>query len=356
MIPTNFKYKKASSVSQAIKLLAKHGDDAKIMSGGHSLIPAMKLRLNAPEMVIDIKSIKGLDRIRETEKYIKIGANVTHYQIATSDLVKAKLSVLGQTAKTIGDTQVRYRGTIGGSLAHSDPAADYPATVLATDAIIIVKGPNGKRKIPATEFFQGIFTTALAEDEIITQVNFPKNSHGTYVKFFQPASRFAVVGIAVVKDGDNVKVGVTGVADTPYRASAVEAAWNGNNASDAAAHVVDGVEAMGDHFASSEYRAHLAKVFTGKALDAVSIPAVVDNLTKVEGIGPKIAEIFNGKGITSFEALANTSVDDLKAMLVAAGNRFARHNPGTWPAQARLAADGKWDELKKWQDELDGGK
>ncbi len=351
MIPTNFKYKKASSVSQAIKWLEKHGYDAKIMSGGHSLVPTMKLRLNSPEVVIDIKSIKGLDRIRETEKYIKIGANVTHFQIATSDLVKSKLSILSQTAKTIGDTQVRYRGTIGGSLAHSDPAADYPATVLATDAIIIVKGPNGKRKIPATDFFQGIYTTALEDNEIITQVNFPKNQHGTYHKFFQPASRFAVVGVAAVADGDKVKIGITGVADTPYRASAVETAWTGNNAADAASHAVDGVEAMGDHFASSEYRAHLAKVYTKKAL----LSLAVDDLTKIEGIGPKIAEIFNNNGISSYESLANSSVDSLKSILVAAGNRFARHNPGTWPAQARMAADGNWDELKKWQDELDGG-
>ncbi|HMB63286.1 MAG TPA: xanthine dehydrogenase family protein subunit M [Eudoraea sp.] len=266
MIPSKFKYVKAASVGEAVDLLDKHGFDAKILSGGHSLIPAMKLRLNRPEVLIDITGIKGMNTIREDGDTLVIGANCTHKQILGSDLVKAHLNILAQAAETIGDLQVRNRGTIGGSLAHSDPSADYPAVVLACDASVEVEGKNGSRTIKAMEFFQGIFTTALEEDEIITSVRFPKVANGNYQKFYQSASRFAVVGVAVVKEGKNVRVGITGVADTPYRATAVEEAYDGN--SEAASHAVDGVEVMSDHFADAEYRAHLARVYVKKALEA----------------------------------------------------------------------------------------
>jgi len=267
MIPAKFDYIKASSVSEAIGLLDKHGDDAKLLSGGHSLIPAMKLRLSRPEVLIDISGISGMNSISEDGNEIVIGANCTHANICDSDLVNTQLNILAQTAKCIGDIQVRNRGTIGGSLAHADPAADYPAVVLACDANIVVEGKNGSRTIAATDFFLGIFTTAITEDEIITSIRFPKVANGNYQKFFQSASRFAVVGVAAVKDGDSVKVGVTGVAGTPYRATAVENAYSGS--SDAASHAVDGIDdLMSDHFADEEYRAHLAKVMVKKALDA----------------------------------------------------------------------------------------
>ncbi len=267
MIPAKFEYIKASSVSEAISLLNKHGDEAKLLSGGHSLIPAMKLRLSRPEVLIDIGGISGLNSISEDGDEIVIGANCTHAAICNSDLVNSNLNILAQTAKHIGDIQVRNRGTIGGSLAHADPAADYPAVVLACDAKIEVEGKGGRRTIPATEFFLGIFTTALAEDEIITAIRFPKVANGNYQKFFQSASRFAVVGVAAVKDGDKVKVGVTGVSGTPYRATAVEEAYSGS--SDAASHAVDDIDdLMSDHFADEEYRAHLAKVMVKKALEA----------------------------------------------------------------------------------------
>lgn len=267
MIPAKFEYIKASSVSEAIGLLEEHGDEAKILSGGHSLIPAMKLRLSRPEVLIDISGISGMNSITEDGDEIVIGANCTHAAIGNSNLVKSKLNILAETAIHIGDLQVRNRGTIGGSLAHADPAADYPAVVLACDAKIEVEGKGGSRTIAATDFFLGIFTTALAEDEIITSIRFPKVADGNYQKFFQSASRFAVVGVAVVKDGNTVKVGITGVAGTPYRATAVEKAYAGN--SDAAKHAVDGVDdIMSDHFADTEYRTHLAKVFVKKALEA----------------------------------------------------------------------------------------
>ncbi len=268
MIPAKFDYIKASSVSEAIGLLDKHGDEAKLLSGGHSLIPAMKLRLSRPEILIDISGISGMNSITEDGNEIVIGANCTHAAICNSDLINSDLNILAQTAKCIGDIQVRNRGTIGGSLAHADPAADYPAVVLACDANIVVEGKNGSRTIAATDFFLGIFTTSIAEDEIITTIRFPKVANGNYQKFFQSASRFAVVGVAVVKEGSGVKVGVTGVAGTPYRATAVENAYSGN--SDAASHAIEGVEdeLMSDHFADTTYRAHLAKVYVKKALEA----------------------------------------------------------------------------------------
>ncbi len=266
MIPSKFDYIKASSISEAVSLLDKYGYDAKILSGGHSLIPAMKLRLNRPEVLIDISGISGMNTITEKGDEIIIGANCTHSEVLKSNLIKNKLNIVTQTVKCIGDMQVRNRGTIGGSLAHADPSSDYPAAILACEAKIEVEGKNGSRTIDAIDFFQGIFTTSLAEDEIITAVRFPKVSHGNYQKFFQSASRFAVVGVAVVKDGDSVKVGVTGVSDTPYRAIAVEDAYSGN--SDAASHAIDDIEVMSDHFADVEYRSHLAKVYVKRALEA----------------------------------------------------------------------------------------
>lgn len=268
MIPAKFDYIKANSIDEAVALLDKHGYDAKIIAGGHSLLPAMKLRLNRPEVVIDISKIEGLDSISEEGDEIVIGTNCTHQQIATSDLIKRELSILSDTAKMIGDIQVRNKGTIGGSLAHADPAADYPATILATETKIVVQGPDGERVIEASDFFEEIYTTVLEDNEIITALRIPKVSNGVYLKFFQSASRFAVVGCAAVKNGDGVKVGLTGVADAAYRANAVEKAYNGN-ASEAAAHAVDNVDVLGDNFASSEYRSHLAKVYVERALMAL---------------------------------------------------------------------------------------
>ncbi|MDA0195560.1 MAG: xanthine dehydrogenase family protein subunit M [Bacteroidetes bacterium] len=268
MIPAKFEYIKASSVSEALALLDKHGDDAQLIAGGHSLVPAMKLRLNQPGTVIDIGKIPGLNSIKEDGDDLVIGANCTHHQIATSPIVKQKLNVLAQTAKSIGDIQVRNKGTIGGSLAHADPAADYPAVILASDAKIEVEGINGKRSISGSDFFQGIYATALGSHEMIIAIRIPKASNGVYLKFSHPASRFAVVGCAAIKNGAGISIGLTGVADHAYRASAVERAYDGD-AKAASEHAVDGVAVMSDNFASSEYRSHLAKVFTERALSAL---------------------------------------------------------------------------------------
>ena len=167
MIPAKFEYIKASSVSEALSLLDKHGDEAQLIAGGHSLVPAMKLRLNQPGVVIDIGKISELGNIGEEGDDIVIGANCTHHQIATSPIILEKLNVLAQTAKSIGDLQVRNKGTIGGSLAHADPAADYPAVILAAEAKIMVEGSNGKRSIKASNFFQGIYSTSLGSNEMV---------------------------------------------------------------------------------------------------------------------------------------------------------------------------------------------
>ena len=270
MISAKFDYIRASSISEAIGLLEKHGADAKLLAGGHSLLPAIKLRLNRPEVVIDIGEIDGMNSITEEGDEIVVGANCTHAEIASSDVVNRGLKVLAETAGKIGDVQVRNRGTIGGSLAHADPAADYPATVIAAGAKIEVEGSGGTRSIPAEEFFTGIYETALNDNEIITGVRFPKSDNGVYLKFPHPASRFAVVGCAAVKNSNSVRIGITGVGSSAYKATAVEEAFDGENADEASSHAVDGVEVLSDHFASAEYRSHLAKVYVKRALEAVS--------------------------------------------------------------------------------------
>ena len=267
MIPAQFDYIKANTVEEALNLLSQNDHDAKLLAGGQSLIPAIKLRLNRPGIVIDIGKISGLQSIRLDGNDVVVGAGCTHTDIAKSQLIKKNVNILSQTAGVIGDAQVRNCGTIGGSLAHADPSSDYPATVLATEASIEVAGKLGTRSIKAVDFYKGIFTTDLADDEIITAVRFPKTDNGVYLKFFHSASRFAVVGCAAVKNGSEVRIGITGVGDAPYRASAVESAYDGTD--HAADHAVDGVDVMGGHFASSEYRGHLAKVYVRRALNAL---------------------------------------------------------------------------------------
>jgi len=281
MIPTSFDYVAARSLDEALSLLGKHKDDAKILAGGHSLIPGMKLRLVQPQVLIDISRIKELAYIREDGGQIRIGATTTHYQIESSDVLRRACPLLPETATHLGDVQVRNKGTIGGSLAHADPGADWPAAVLALDAEIVAAGPKGERTIKATEFFTGMLSTALQPGEILREVRFsvPKGRVGQcYKKFRHPASGFAVVGIAVSLSLDgagkcqSAGVGVTGVSPKPYRAGAVENALKGNALdgkafSSAAAHASDGVDANTDLFASGEYRRHLAEVYLRRALE-----------------------------------------------------------------------------------------
>ena len=281
MIPAQFDYIAAKSLDEALSLLSKHKDDAKLLAGGHSLLPAMKLRLAQPRVLIDIARIKDLSYIREEGGKIRIGATTTHFQIETSDLLRHVCPLLPETAVNLGDMQVRNKGTIGGSLAHADPAADWPAAVLALDAEIVAAGAKGERVIKADKFFVELFTTALEPNEILKEVRFaaPKGRVGqAYMKFRHPASGFAVVGIAVnlSLDGsgkcESAGVGVTGIAPKPYRATAAEGALKGKvfdakTLAAAAANVADVDNANTDLFASGEYRKHLGQVYARRALE-----------------------------------------------------------------------------------------
>jgi carbon-monoxide dehydrogenase medium subunit len=283
MIPSNFEYHRAGSIPEAIKLLQEHGDEAKVMAGGHSLIPMMKLRIAEPTHLIDIGH---LDRIREISlsdngRHVIIGAACTHTEVIEHALVQNHLPGFVACGETIGDIQVRNRGTIGGSIAHADPAADWPAVILSHDAVMIARGPEGRREIPASEFFTGFYSSALEENEILTQIRVPVPEAGTksaYTKFYQPASRFAMVGCSVLLRRSNgsisdAKVALTGVAMAAFRDAGVESALAGQEAvediiSEAANLAADGRSVLSDHWASREYRTHLAKVYVKRALKA----------------------------------------------------------------------------------------
>jgi carbon-monoxide dehydrogenase medium subunit len=273
-----FNYHRAASVDQALALLEQH-DDAALLAGGHSLIPALKLRLAAPATLVDIGHLEELNYIRQQGGGVAIGAATTHHDVATSSVVAGQAPLLAQAAAVIGDPQVRNMGTIGGSLAHADPAADYPAAVLASGAHIVVRGAGGERVIEAGSFFLDLFLTSLQPDEIITEVRIPAQPAGAgacYVKFPHPASRFAVVGCAAVVAGSGgvcteARVAFTGVANAAFRDAGVEAALAGKPldgaAIDAAAALAaHGVEVLSDSFAGADYRRHLATVFAGRAL------------------------------------------------------------------------------------------
>jgi aerobic carbon-monoxide dehydrogenase medium subunit len=276
MTPVAFDYQKVKTVDEAITALSN--SDSKILAGGYSLLPAMKLRLNQPSKLVDIAGIAALKGIKEEDGELVIGAGATHADIARNQIIKNKLPFFADGASIIGDVQVRNYGTIGGSLAHADPAADWPALVLAADAAIEVQGSNGKRRIQATDFFTGFFSTSLQENEMIIAIRIPVPADGTktsYQKFSQPASRFAVVGCAVVRYPDGkTNIAFTGVSDNAFRDANAEAAVSGKAINDdlvAAAMnaAAEGINISSDHFASAEYRKHLAKVYLKKALQAV---------------------------------------------------------------------------------------
>ncbi|HLA24111.1 MAG TPA: xanthine dehydrogenase family protein subunit M [bacterium] len=278
MIPAAFEYHRPASVDEALQLLQRL-PDAKLLAGGHSLLPMMKLRVVSPPHVIDLSRLQELRGIREESGQIIIGALTTHWEIESSRLMRDRLPLFAETAARIGDIQVRNAGTVGGNLVHADPAADYPATVLVLEAEMVARGAKGPRVIPAGEFFTGVLTSAVAPDEVLTEVRVPIPPEGTgtaYLKFAHPASGFAVVGVAawVRRRGgrfEEVRVSLTGVGPTAYRARGVEHALAGQAADEAAIaaaseHAADGVEANEDVFATATYRCHLARVFTKRAL------------------------------------------------------------------------------------------
>jgi carbon-monoxide dehydrogenase medium subunit len=278
VIPTSFDYARATSLDEAIAKLGA-GDGAKLLAGGHSLIPLMKLRLSEPTTLIDIARIPGLAGISEKDGTLQIGAATTHHAVAASALLRDKCPALAETAESIGDPQVRNRGTIGGSLAHADPAADYPAILVALDAEIHIKGKGGWRAVKAGDFFQGLFTVDLQPDEIIAGVHVKPTKAAAYVKLHQRASHFAIVGVgaALEVSGGNItaaRVGLTGASTHAMRLANVEAALAGKPLSDAtiataAAVAGDGLQDLNaDIHASADYRRAQIKVFTKRALEA----------------------------------------------------------------------------------------
>ncbi|GAA4454831.1 xanthine dehydrogenase family protein subunit M [Nibrella saemangeumensis] len=278
MVTVDFDYKKASTVEEALEALASR--EGKLLAGGYSLIPSMKLRLSQPEFLIDISSISSLKGIQEENGYIVIRAGTTHAEIHDNALIQENLSFFHKAASVIGDVQVRNRGTIGGSLAHADPAADWPALVLAADAVIDVVSRNGSRSINATDFFTGLFSTALEENELITAIRIPVPAEGTrtvYMKYEHPASRFAIVGCAIMRFPDGkTNIAFTGAAEYAFRDTAAEQALAGKALDGAAIEAAvnaalqgQDVSFMGDYYASAEYRQHLAKVYLKRALEAV---------------------------------------------------------------------------------------
>ncbi|HEV2688017.1 MAG TPA: xanthine dehydrogenase family protein subunit M [Bryobacteraceae bacterium] len=279
MIAQNFEYSAPTNLKDALGLLA--GEDAKVLAGGMSLIPLMKLRLAAPGQLVDIGRIAELNYIREEGGTLRIGATTTHYQVESSPLVRSKCPLLAEAAAHIGDVQVRNMGTMGGSVAHADPAADYPASLLALEAKVVLVNAKAQREMSIDAFFVDTFTTALELGEIIRELIVPIEGQSTgtsYQKMVQPASGFAIVGIAgrVHKSGGKIamaRVGVTGLSGKPYRASNVEKALEGTGGTltdvqNAAAVVAEGVDANSDLHASAQYRQHLARIYTARALTA----------------------------------------------------------------------------------------
>jgi aerobic carbon-monoxide dehydrogenase medium subunit len=310
MIPAPFEYFAPKSLDEALRLVDRHGDEARVLAGGHSLLPLMKLRLAAPRFVIDLGRLRGLRYIREDGDRIAIGALATHAEIEASPLLRQKAPLLAETAAEIGDVQVRNRGTMGGSLAHADPAADYPAAILTLDAEIVAASTGGSRTIPARDFFVDLMTTQLRPGEILTEVRVPvlgRRSGTAYRKLHQPASGFAVVGAAArislgaKGKAETVALGITGLAAKAYRAASVEQALQGKKLNPkliaaAAARVADGVEPLSDLHASASYRREAAAVLARRALDAALARARAPKPRRLVRPAPRASALRQAQG------------------------------------------------------------
>jgi len=278
MIPAAFEYVRASSTDEAIALIGEHGDEAKFLAGGHSLLPLMKLRLAQPTVLVDIGRLRDLSYIRDAGDHVAIGALTRHMDIETSDLLAEHVPLLKHAASHVGDPQVRHRGTIGGSLAHADPASDLPATTLALGATYVAQGPNGTREIPAAEFFESFLMSALAPDEMLTEIRVPKmqGAGWGFQKFNRRAQDWAIVGVAAwrratANGGADAGVGLVNMGSTPILATSVASALaSGASVTDAAEQAAAEADPQADLNASVEYRTHLAKVLTRRALEAAS--------------------------------------------------------------------------------------
>jgi aerobic carbon-monoxide dehydrogenase medium subunit len=275
VIPAPFDYQRAGSVDEALALLAEHGDEAKLLAGGHSLLPLMKLRLALPQVLIDIGRIDELSFVEGDGDAVRIGALTRHHDLATSALAGEQVPLLAHVAGQIGDPQVRHRGTIGGSLAHGDPASDLPAALLALRATLVARGPGGEREIAADDFFTGFLETALAPDEILTEVRVPAvpGVGWAFEKFNRRAQDWAIVGVtAVMTNGSGGPgVGLVNMGSQPLRAAGVEDALrSGASPGDAAGRADEGTEPPDDLNASPEFRRHLARVLVRRALESAA--------------------------------------------------------------------------------------
>ena len=273
MLPAAFDYVRATSIDEAVALLAEHGDDAKLLAGGHSLLPLMKLRLASPAVLVDVGRIGALSYVRDAGDHVAVGALTRHHDVEHDPLLRAEVPLLAHVAGLVGDPQVRHRGTLGGSLAHADPASDLPAALLALDATLVARGPGGQRTIPVRKFFTGFLETALDPAEMLTEVRVPKMAGAgwSYQKFTRRAIDWAIVGVAAVHNG-TTGVALVNMGPTPHRAAAVEAAVGaGAGAADAAAVAADGTEPPTDLNAGPDFRRHLARVLVRRALEEAGV-------------------------------------------------------------------------------------
>ena len=273
MIPAPFEYVRAGSAAEAISLIGEHGEDAKFLAGGHSLLPLMKLRLAQPSVLVDIGRVNDLSYIRDAGDHIAIGALTRHMDVENSPVLAEHVPLLAHAAGHVGDPQVRHRGTIGGSIAHSDPACDLPATTLALGATYVAQGPNGTREIKASEFFHGFLQTALAPDEMLTEIRVPKmqGAGWSFQKFNRRAQDWAIVGVAAWRRNGDSGVALVNMGSVPILASSVSAALAGGaSIADAAEQAAAESEPQSDLNASPEYRVHLAKVLVRRALEQAS--------------------------------------------------------------------------------------
>lgn len=271
MVSSSFQYFAPTSVAEAVELLEQHGEDAKLLAGGHSLIPMMRYRLATPAVLVDVGRLDDLRYIRAGNGTVSIGALTRHSELEHSATLAGACPMLASVAALVGDPAVRHRGTLGGTIAHADPASDLPAAVLALGGTIVAQGPGGSREIAATDFFTGYFESVLAADEMITEVRVPAGTGGwNYQKFNRRAQDWAIVGVAVADGGAGVSL--VNMGSTPIRASGVEAALAGGaSAADAAAMAADGLDPPGDLNADADYRSHLARVLTERALNAAGV-------------------------------------------------------------------------------------
>lgn len=266
MIPAAFQYERAGSVDHAVELLG--GEDAKLLAGGQSLIPVLRLRFARPSALVDIGRLDELRYVRDDGDRIAIGALTRHAELVRDPVLAARCALIPQAAAHIGDPQVRHRGTIGGSVAHADPASDLGTILLTLDAELVARGPGGERTIPAAAFFTGPFETALAPQELLTEIRVPAVESGTYLKLARRSADWATVGVAAARVDGRVQVGLTSMGPTPLRATGVEEALAGGaSPADAAARAGEGTDPPADISASGEYRAHLAQVLVRRALE-----------------------------------------------------------------------------------------